>query len=252
MYYWRRRLPNALASWFHKRHLFLSLQTPEPNFARRLVVLLDAKLEEVVTAFEHAEMHLTPSQVDGLLRDVVTNHLDKLERLSAAAKSFANFDASQAERDDRRAAWADCGLMTSDVIEDNGPYQYLHISKNKFRRIKNGQSKRNIVIHPHLIRLGFLRYVALIRSLGYELVFPDLFSPTTKSLLGNRYYKLFKPVLITAGITEEGLGSHALRHAFGAILKKRSEEHTSELQSHLNLVCRLLLEKKKKATVSVL
>src|SRR5260370_31002195 len=31
------------------------------------------------------------------------------------------------------------------------------------------------------------------------------------------------------------------------ILQKevRSEEHTSELQSHLNLVCRLLLEKKK-------
>src|SRR5690242_20869151 len=26
---------------------------------------------------------------------------------------------------------------------------------------------------------------------------------------------------------------------------KRSEEHTSELQSHVNLVCRLLLEKKK-------
>src|SRR5260370_26872886 len=29
-------------------------------------------------------------------------------------------------------------------------------------------------------------------------------------------------------------------------LPGRSEEHTSELQSHLNLVCRLLLEKKKK------
>src|SRR5260370_23916798 len=28
----------------------------------------------------------------------------------------------------------------------------------------------------------------------------------------------------------------------------RSEEHTSELQSHLNLVCRLLLEKKKNET----
>src|SRR5260370_4698933 len=28
-------------------------------------------------------------------------------------------------------------------------------------------------------------------------------------------------------------------------LADRSEEHTSELQSHLNLVCRLLLEKKK-------
>src|SRR5690242_21317809 len=29
-------------------------------------------------------------------------------------------------------------------------------------------------------------------------------------------------------------------------LSCRSEEHTSELQSHVNLVCRLLLEKKKK------
>src|SRR2546422_3097708 len=31
----------------------------------------------------------------------------------------------------------------------------------------------------------------------------------------------------------------------------RSEEHTSELQSRLHLVCRLLLEKKKKRTVTV-
>src|SRR5690242_21053510 len=30
----------------------------------------------------------------------------------------------------------------------------------------------------------------------------------------------------------------------------RSEEHTSELQSHVNLVCRLLLEKKKKYTIT--
>src|SRR5260370_15752114 len=30
--------------------------------------------------------------------------------------------------------------------------------------------------------------------------------------------------------------------------RRRSEEHTSELQSHLNLVCRLLLEKKKNLT----
>src|SRR5260370_23419970 len=33
---------------------------------------------------------------------------------------------------------------------------------------------------------------------------------------------------------------------YGLEFQKRSEEHTSELQSHLNLVCRLLLEKKKK------
>src|SRR4051812_49951794 len=32
------------------------------------------------------------------------------------------------------------------------------------------------------------------------------------------------------------------------LTRDRSEEHTSELQSHVNLVCRLLLEKKKKTT----
>src|SRR5260370_29243250 len=41
----------------------------------------------------------------------------------------------------------------------------------------------------------------------------------------------------------------AVSRAISRFLEKetdgRSEEHTSELQSHLNLVCRLLLEKKK-------
>src|SRR5207237_7222510 len=37
-------------------------------------------------------------------------------------------------------------------------------------------------------------------------------------------------------------GGHRGR-ADGVGLQDRSEEHTSELQSHLNLVCRLLLEK---------
>src|SRR5438477_8122099 len=34
-----------------------------------------------------------------------------------------------------------------------------------------------------------------------------------------------------------------------AVAEARSEEHTSELQSHVNLVCRLLLEKKKEDIV---
>src|SRR5260370_30126174 len=52
----------------------------------------------------------------------------------------------------------------------------------------------------------------------------------------------------------------ALREAFFSFLRDskrvrealRSEEHTSELQSHLNLVCRLLLEKKKKTTLTII
>src|SRR5260370_32398430 len=36
-----------------------------------------------------------------------------------------------------------------------------------------------------------------------------------------------------------------LNYYIPCTVQNRSEEHTSELQSHLNLVCRLLLEKKK-------
>src|SRR5260370_32136103 len=55
------------------------------------------------------------------------------------------------------------------------------------------------------------------------------------------YTTLFRSRLVGVGVRnfcdpEDGPAQSALL---------RSEEHTSELQSHLNLVCRLLLEKKK-------
>src|SRR5690349_23957950 len=43
-----------------------------------------------------------------------------------------------------------------------------------------------------------------------------------------------------------GSGSSARARASGSTERRRSEEHTSELQSRRDLVCRLLLEKKKK------
>src|SRR5690606_41957042 len=51
---------------------------------------------------------------------------------------------------------------------------------------------------------------------------------------------------LDAGLDQPGGAAHVMR-ARGADLAHhdRSEEHTSELQSRENLVCRLLLEKKK-------
>src|SRR5947207_8637321 len=43
----------------------------------------------------------------------------------------------------------------------------------------------------------------------------------------------------------QGDGGASLNSSQIAMSKPRSEEHTSELQSHSDLVCRLLLEKKK-------
>src|SRR2546429_4813379 len=63
------------------------------------------------------------------------------------------------------------------------------------------------------------------------------------------YTTLFRSFVATAFSRSSQLVS--ARRASGteprseALLIKRSEEHTSELQSRLHLVCRLLLEKKK-------
>src|SRR5260370_16629964 len=57
-----------------------------------------------------------------------------------------------------------------------------------------------------------------------------------RSLLGR--------LLLIQGFLHSDLSAR-IRITLKALNQKRSEEHTSELQSHLNLVCRLLLEKKK-------
>src|SRR5260370_4597263 len=73
-------------------------------------------------------------------------------------------------------------------------------------------------------------YTTLFRSYNASLMFIGPFSVYLGGLLGPRRILLFASGLFTVT----------------AVF--RSEEHTSELQSHLNLVCRLLLEKKKKST----
>src|SRR2546429_5737547 len=58
------------------------------------------------------------------------------------------------------------------------------------------------------------------------------------------YTTLFRSVpLHLAGALPDAFDA---RIAPDALQRQRSEEHTSELQSRLHLVCRLLLEKKKK------
>src|SRR5256885_11033258 len=67
------------------------------------------------------------------------------------------------------------------------------------------------------------------------------------------YTTLFRSGLIQPHLIAQLLGVQrpALRvggETAARLADQRSEEHTSELQSPCNLVCRLLLEKKKKAT----
>jgi hypothetical protein len=107
VYYYRRRLPPVLTSCFHKRHIFLSLRTANPVIARRIVVLLDARLEAIMTLAEQDELHATAPQLEAMLRGVVADQLAKLDRVAAAAKAFPDFfNPDQSRADDRRAMWA--------------------------------------------------------------------------------------------------------------------------------------------------
>src|SRR3712207_8629524 len=62
----------------------------------------------------------------------------------------------------------------------------------------------------------------------------------------HRATKLYWAVLLKGPERNHGLIDVPLAKAGPAGQEKRSEEHTSELQSRQYLVCRLLLEKKKK------
>src|SRR5438876_5845143 len=75
-----------------------------------------------------------------------------------------------------------------------------------------------------------------------------LFPYTTlfRSVL-NHEHPILETELPIDGSRFEGIVSPVVRRPIFAIrLRPRSEEHTSELQSPVHLVCRLLLEKKKK------
>src|SRR5260370_3804964 len=78
-----------------------------------------------------------------------------------------------------------------------------------------------------------------------------LFPYTT--LFRSRHYRMRKPSLRSLFVVLAKIARRMkkLLRDDGS-LELRSEEHTSELQSHLNLVCRLLLEKKKSIINNIL
>ncbi|WP_159731426.1 DUF6538 domain-containing protein [Methylosinus sp. Ce-a6] len=136
-----------------------------------------------------------------------------------------------------------CGLSVHDVASVDavidGEIQRLHyikIGTSEIRRIKNLYSERSVVLHPELIRLGFLDYVAAVRALGYEMVFPDLKSPTSSSPLGDRLYDELIDGLHQAipDAKERKKVIHSMRKSFGNSLKQEGihSEIRSDIMGH--------------------
>src|SRR5690606_41711808 len=82
-------------------------------------------------------------------------------------------------------------------------------------------------------------YTTLFRSAFRPTV---IFSAVRRIMQAHGHNRMGKGIMQTMAFTAPG----SRRERFGELLEQRSEEHTSELQSRENLVCRLLLEKKKK------
>src|SRR5690606_8591561 len=109
----------------------------------------------------------------------------------------------------------------------------------------------------------FIRDFIKFQNMGKVILLGNSLGGHIALLATNMYSELIKGLVITgsSGLYENAMGeSYPRRGVYEFIKKKalnvfydpavatkeiRSEEHTSELQSRENLVCRLLLEKKK-------
>jgi integrase len=82
------------------------------------------------------------------------------------------------------------GLELSEIYED-APIPYFSVEDTELRKLKNSQSIRKLPIHPELIRLGFLDYVREIRRLRHTFLFPEMYSPKSKSFAKTYYTSIF-------------------------------------------------------------
>src|SRR5687768_18341375 len=86
----------------------------------------------------------------------------------------------------------------------------------------------------------------MIRRPPRSTLFPYTTLFRSSETVGGQLHSIYGAIENYPGVRTSN-GSELLTR-FSEQIDSRSEEHTSELQSRLHLVCRLLLEKKKKKT----
>src|SRR5688572_32546238 len=85
-------------------------------------------------------------------------------------------------------------------------------------------------------------YTTLFRSPEYNFTIPGGLKNAFDWLSRMKEQPFVNKPIAVQSASQGPVGGARMQYDF----RKRSEEHTSELQSQSNLVCRLLLEKKKK------
>jgi integrase len=125
----------------------------------------------------------------------------------------------------RQAEYA--GLRVSDVRDDETtrvPLMWFIRDTKAGRRLKTNSSERVVPVHPQLIKLGFLNYVAARRKDGNNAwVFPTV-APDQKGAL-RAWAKWFGRHLRTdVGVKDTNKVFHSFRHGFQDALRKATPD----------------------------
>jgi integrase len=119
-------------------------------------------------------------------------------------------------------------LLVADVFEKTDPTRNVGLWRIAFRvthpewqSLKNKPSRREIPVHPELIRLGFLDYCKAMRAAGHERLFPLVQISDTNNA-GGALSSWFSKVKTSAGWGSEHT-FHSFRHGVETMLKRAKE-----------------------------
>lgn len=127
-------------------------------------------------------------------------------------------------------------LYRRDIERDAGIW-CVSITEAGDRRLKNENAKRVVALHPEVIRLGFLEYVASVAPQPDDPLFPDLEPQGKDRKRGPRFTRFFVNYRKQIDLYREGVGMHAFRHTANtrlrdAITDWQQERHVAYLLGH--------------------
>jgi integrase len=135
------------------------------------------------------------------------------------------------------------GLRVEDIGEDDG-LAVLMVRPYEGQRLKNSEARGTLPVHPELVRLGFLQYVAERRQAGEVLLFPEG-TANSRGQVGAKLGERFSAHIKGFEFIGKKLGMHSFRHNFedrlraaevpdrtALALARRSEAGSSQIYGH--------------------
>jgi len=121
------------------------------------------------------------------------------------------------------------GLLLDEIVVDGAAIPHFVIQDNRLRTLKRDARERFLPIHPRLIELGFLDYIAQLRREGATELFPELWTNAVKrggdqyrSIVWNKLTAWLRShgAVIPLGINGKAADFHSLRSSVLSLLDR--------------------------------